>query len=139
MAIEDGKKVGIHYTLTVDGQVVDSSAGKDPLTYTQGSMMIIPGLEKEIKNMKVGDKKTVTVTPEEGYGQRDPAAVHKVPRTAFKDVDNMQVGGVITGESQGQKFQAMIVALDDKEVTLDMNHPLAGKTLTFEVELVGVE
>jgi FKBP-type peptidyl-prolyl cis-trans isomerase SlyD len=139
MTIKNGSKVSINYTLKVDGNVVDTSEGREPLTYVHGSGQIIPGLEVEITGMKKGDKKNVEVIPEKGYGQRDPQAVQKVPRTAFNEPEKLQVGGIITGEANGQAFQAMIVGLTDEEVTLDMNHPLAGKTLNFDIEVVEVE
>lgn len=139
MTIKNGSKVSINYTLKVDGNVVDTSAGREPLTYVHGSGQIIPGLETEITGMEKGDKKSVEVTPEKGYGQRDPRAVQNVPKTAFNEPDKLQVGGVITGEANGQPFQAMVTGISDDEVTLDMNHPLAGKTLNFDIEIVEVE
>ncbi len=139
MVIKEGSKVAINYKLTVDGEVVDSSEGREPLAYTQGSGQIIPGLEKELVGLKAGDKKSVAVAPAEGYGEHNPAAVQKVPRTAFKDADKLKVGSVVGGQVQGQDFEAQVVALDTKEITLDLNHPLAGKTLNFEVEVVSVQ
>jgi len=139
IVIKESSKVAINYVLKVDGKVVDSSEGGEPLNYTQGSGQIIPGLEKQLVGLKAGEKKNVAVAPAEGYGERNPDAVQKVERNAFKDAQSLNVGSVVGGSVQGQEFQAVVVALDDKEVTLDLNHPLAGKTLDFEIEIVSVQ
>jgi FKBP-type peptidyl-prolyl cis-trans isomerase SlyD len=125
--------------LKVEGVVIDSSEDRDPLTYVHGSGQIISGLENKLLGMDAGQKRNITVTPEEGYGDRDPEAVHKVPRDAFDDGDAVKAGSIVRGAMSGQEFQAMVVAVDDKDVTLDMNHPLAGKTLEFDIEILAVE
>lgn len=139
MTIKSGSTVSMNYTLKVDGKVVDSSEGREPLTYVQGSGQIIPGLEEQLEGMKKGDKKQATVSPDKGYGISDPQAVQKVPRTAFQDIDKMKVGDVVSGRVNDQEFQAMITDINDKEVTIDLNHPLAGKTLNFDVEITDVK
>ncbi len=139
MPIKDGSKVSIDYTLTVDGQVVDTSEGRDPMVYTQGTGQIIPGLEKEIAKMAKGEKNSVIVSPEEGYGPHNPEAIRKVARDAFENAGELKVGGMISGEAGGQQFQAIITEVGDSDVTIDLNHPLAGKTLNFEIEIVEVE
>jgi FKBP-type peptidyl-prolyl cis-trans isomerase SlyD len=136
--IQDGSQVSIHYTLTVDGEVVDSSAGKDPLTYVQGQGQIIPGLEEEIGDMKPGDKKDVTVSPEKGYGESDPRGFQTVPKEMFKDAGSINVGDHAQGQIEGRPFRARITEITEEQVTLDLNHPLAGKTLHFAVEVVDV-
>ena len=139
--IKKGSKVTIHYTLTVDGHVVDSSQGNDPLTYTQGGGDIIPGLEEQLVGLAKGDKKTVTVSPDKGYGQPNPNAIQTVAKTSFQDSDNskeLKAGDVVTGHMGDQRFQAIIVSVDKDTVTLDLNHPLAGKTLTFAIEVIEV-
>jgi FKBP-type peptidyl-prolyl cis-trans isomerase SlyD len=137
--ITKGSKVSIHYSLTVEGQVVDSSEGKEPLTFVQGTGQIIPGLDKEIVGLKAGDKKTVVVAPELGYGPRNPDALQKVPPDAFQNSDKIKAGDVVQGNVQGKQFQAVVASIDKDAVTLDLNHPLAGKTLNFEIEIVKVE
>lgn len=139
MVIKDGSKVSINYVLKVDGNIVDSSEGKGPLAYTQGSGQIIPGLEKQLVGLKAGDKKIVAVAPAEGYGEKNPDGIRKVARKDFKDPGALKVGAAVNGSVEGEQFRAMVVAMDDKEVTLDFNHPLAGKTLNFEIEVVKVE
>lgn len=139
MVIKEGSKVSINYVLKVDGNVVDSSKEGGPLTYTQGQSQIIPGLEKQLAGLKAGDKKNISVTPGEGYGEHNPQAIQKVPKKAFKDADALKVGTVVAGVAGDREFQAMVVEIGKEEITLDLNHPLAGKTLDFEVEVVSVQ
>jgi len=139
MKIEKGSKVSINYTLTVDGVVVDSSDGGDPLTYTQGAGEIIPGLESALAGLADGDKKSVVVEPAQGYGDHNPDAVQKVPRANFKDASELEAGMLVSGNSGGQEFQAIVAEVTPTEITLDFNHPLAGKALHFEIEIVSVQ
>lgn len=140
MRIKEGSKVSIDYTLTVDDKEVDTSKGKEPLQYTQGSGMIISGLEEALAGLKKGDHKVVSIPPEKGYGERLDKAIQQVSRDMFKNMGEPKVGMVVSGgEQSGQPFQAMITAVDKKTVTLDLNHPLAGKTLNFDVTVVGIE
>jgi FKBP-type peptidyl-prolyl cis-trans isomerase SlyD len=136
--IKKDSQVKIHYTLKVDGEVIDSTEGKDPLSYVQGSAEIVPGLEEELEGMKTGDKKAVSISPEKGFGQPNPDAFQKVARKAFNDTENLEEGEWVFGDMGGQKFRAKIVDVGDEEVTLDLNHPLAGKTLEFSIEVVEV-
>jgi len=137
--IKDGSKVSIHYTLTVEGEVVDSSQGREPLNYKQGSGQIIPGLENQLVGLKQGEKKSVDIVPEDAYGPHQSEAVQTVPRQAFEDSKHLKVGDLVNGEFQDQTFQATITAVSDEEIILDMNHPLAGKTLHFDIEVITVE
>ena len=133
--IKAGSKVKFDYTLTVDGKVADTSAGRGPLEYTHGAGHIIPGLEKEMLGMKVGDKKTVKVSPEEGYGKVMPEALRRVPKTAIGGVENVKVGDIVGASNAGHTFRAIVKEITETEVVLDFNHPLAGKELTFDVEI----
>lgn len=139
MGIQNGSKVSIHYAVKVDGVLVDTSKERGPLSYVQGEGQIVPGLEGKLLGMEVGERKSVTVTPEEGYGPREDEAVKRVPRAAFADVEQLQVGSIVQGSVEGQAFQAVVMAIDASDVTLDLNHPLAGKTLEFDVEVVAIE
>lgn len=136
--IAQGSTVKMHYTLTVEGRVVDSSSGGDPLEYVQGEGQIIPGLEDAMSAFSQGDKKHVTVDPEKGYGPVHPELVQKVPKQAFKDGEDPNVGAIVSGSTPSGQFQAMVTEVSDTDVTLDLNHPLAGKTLDFDVEVVSI-
>lgn len=136
--IEAGSSVKFHYTLTVDGQQFDSSTGREPMAYVQGKQMIVPGLEEQLTGMKVGEKKTVTVAPEQGYGPSNPMAVQTVPRAVFNNPDSLHVGDMVRGSANGQAFPARVAAITPDSITVDMNHPLAGKTLVFDVEIIEV-
>ena len=131
--------VKINYTLTVDGAVVDTSTGKEPLSFIQGNKMIIPGLEEALAGLKKGDKKQVTVSPEKGYGVLNAAAQQKVPLKSFNDTKSLKVGMMVRGINANSPMQAKVLAITKKNVTLDFNHPLAGKTLNFDVEVMNVE
>lgn len=139
VAVENGMTVSLEYTLTVDGEVVDSSEGHDPLKYVQGSGEIIPGLERQLNGMHEGESRTVTVTPEEGYGKVDPQAFVEVGKNQLPQDVVPEVGMMLRGTGQdGQPFRARIHGVAGDKVTLDLNHPLAGKTLEFKVKIVGL-
>ncbi len=131
--------VTLEYTLTVDGQVVDSSEQHGPVSYIHGVGQMIPGLEKAIEGMAVGDSKEVVVPPEEGYGPEDPEAFISIPRNEFPPTIPLDVGtGVQLSDPQGRVFNAVIHEVADDHVVLNFNHPLAGKTLYFTVKVVGL-
>ena len=140
IAIKDGSKVSFDYTLTVEGKVADSSEGRTPLEYTQGQGQIIPGLEKALLGLKAGDKKTVKVSPEEGYGLIDPQALREVPKTSLPAELKLQVGMVLGMQGpSGRPLPVKVSQIKDDTVVLDLNHPLAGKELNFKVKIVSVE
>lgn len=133
--IQKGAKVKFDYTLTVDGKVQDSSAGRGPLEYTHGAGQIIIGLEEELATMNVGDKKTVKIAAEKAYGPVLEEAIKRVPKTAINNADQLKVGDMVGASNGGHTFRAIVKEISDAEITLDFNHPLAGKELTFEVEV----
>ena len=135
--IAKDKAVSIHYTLTLDGgQVIDSSEGKDPLVYLHGHGNIIPGLAKELVGKGIGEKLSVTVNPEEGYGVHNPGLIQEVPREAFQGVDNLEVGMMFQAPGEGGHIQLIRIAgIEGDKITVDGNHELAGKTLNFAVEI----
>jgi len=137
--IKNESKVTFHYTLKVEGRVLGSSVGKSPASYVHGSGQIIPGLEEEMEGMQPGESREITVQPEKGYGDHDPAAVQKVPKSAFYDADNLKEGETVMGSAGGRDFQARVAGVSPDEITLDLNHPLAGKRLDFSVEVVSVD
>jgi peptidylprolyl isomerase len=135
-----GKTVRIHYTGTLaDGSTFDSSSGREPLEFTVGSGQIIPGLDRAIEGMSVGERKTVEVPAADAYGPRNPDGVQSVPRDQVPDHIPLDPGTqlqVQTGD--GRTLPVTVTEVTADTVVLDANHPLAGKDLTFEVELVEV-
>ena len=139
MRVAKHKVVTIDYTLTDEhGAVVDSSKGGHPLSYIQGIGNIIPGLENALEGKVAGESLTVVVPPAEGYGMRDESLVTAVPRDRFEDAEKLRVGMRFqtAGEEGANIFT--LVDLDDGNVTLDANHPLAGANLNFDVIIVDV-
>lgn len=130
--------IGFHYTLTdKTGTVLDSSIGDEPLFFLEDSQQIIPGLEKEILTMKVGDKKKVEVKAQDAYGDVNPELVVKVKKTQFPPDAKLTVGDQFQVNNDHHSPVFTIMSIDTDEVTVDGNHPMAGKDLTFDVELVG--
>jgi len=137
--IKEGSKVAIDYTLTVDGAIADTSKGRGPLEYVQGSGQIIIGLDRALLGLKPGDKKSVDVAPKEAYGEINPEARRVIPKTSIQDADKLKIGDVVGANSGGHTFRATISKIGDNEIELDFNHPLAGKTLHFDVEIMSVK
>jgi len=135
MKIVNGSVVGIDYSLHLgDGQVVDASPPGNPLTYLHGEGQIVPGLESALEGLSVGEAKQVVVAPAEGYGEHDPRGVQEVPRGAFPPDFEPQVGMELTAEGEdGQAVPFSIREVRPDNVVIDLNHPLAGKTLHFDV------
>jgi FKBP-type peptidyl-prolyl cis-trans isomerase SlyD len=139
--VADDMVVSLDYTLRLDNdQVIDSSEGREPLEFIQGEGHIIPGLERELYGMEIGDEKSVTVAPGEGYGERDDSQVQMVGRDALQPDAELTVGmGVQMQDPQsGQVFQGTISQVNDGHVVIDFNHPLAGETLHFDVSIAGL-
>lgn len=139
-SVSSGRVVTMHYKLTLDdGQVVDSSEGGEPMSYLHGAGEIVPGLESALEGRQVGDDLRVSVTPEKGYGHREPAAVQTVQRSVFPPEAKLEVGITFQAMDQDQNpLLGTITKIAGDEVTVDFNHPLAGMTLHFEVQLAGV-
>ena len=139
MQIADRCVAYFHYTLTNDaGEVLDSSNGRDPLPYLHGKGNIVPGLEKALLGKKTGDKLDVVVAPEEGYGPHVESLVQVVPRSAFQGVANLEPGMQFQAESNMGPVSVVVTSVDGDQVTVDGNHPLAGETLHFAVEITQV-
>jgi FKBP-type peptidyl-prolyl cis-trans isomerase SlyD len=139
MQIADRTVASFHYTLTdASGQVIDSSSGGEPLSYLHGVGNIVPGLEKELTGRSVGDSVKVVVSPEEGYGMPNPMLVQVVPRMAFQGVEQLEVGMAFQAQTPQGPMSVAISRIDGDEVTVDGNHPLAGKTLHFAVDITDV-
>ena len=135
-----GNTVKVHYKGTLDdGTVFDSSHGRDPLEFTVGSGMVIPGFDNAVDGLAVGDSKTVTIPPDQAYGEVNKDLVIDVAREQIPSDITPEIGmGLHMQSEDGQGFDVTVTAVSEESVTLDGNHPLAGKTLTFEVELVEI-
>jgi FKBP-type peptidyl-prolyl cis-trans isomerase SlyD len=139
LKLQDGQVVSMDYTLRVDGDVVDSSDGQAPLEFIQGLGSIIPGLERELYGLGIGDSKTVTVAPVDAYGELNPDAYSDVPRAEFPENIPMEKGIEIQVRDQdGQEMYSRIDSVSEETIRLDFNHPLAGKTLNFDITIVGL-
>lgn len=139
MQIADRCVVSFHYTLTDDaGEVLDSSSGRAPLAYLHGAGNIVPGLESALAGRSAGDSLKVSVPPEEGYGVHHAGLVQEVPKSAFGGVDQVEVGMEFHAQGPQGMFAVTVTAVEDETVTIDGNHPLAGKTLHFDVEITEV-
>jgi FKBP-type peptidyl-prolyl cis-trans isomerase SlyD len=132
--------VSIRYKLSDDnGNVVDTTEGNEPLVYLHGAENIIPGLENALQGKMVGDSLKVTVTPDESYGEIIPELIQSVDRSAFPGIETIEVGMSFEAEDEDGSVERVVVkGVEGNEVTVDANHPLAGITLTFEVEVVDV-
>ena len=138
--VKTGDTVRMHYTGTLgDGTTFDSSSGREPLEFTVGEGQIIPGLERAVAGMEPGETKTVMVAAGEAYGDRDPARMQTVPAEQIPPNVPTEPGTQLEVQTPtGQRMPVVVADRNEKEVTLDANHPLAGQDLTFEVELVEI-
>lgn len=140
MRITDGKVVHIHYTLTDDaGEILDTSAGQEPLVYLHGAGNIIPGLENALEGKTVGDTLTVVVPPEQGYGVRNEELVDTASLSQFPNPEQVEVGVSFRVQMGDMMYVATVTDIAGDTVTFDMNHPLAGVMLNFDVAVVDVK
>lgn len=139
MKAAQGTVVSMHYTLTDDsGEVLDSSRGGNPFNYLHGHSNIVPGLEKALEGAGAGFKSKVTVAPTEGYGEKNPEAIFEAPREHFPPDMKLEAGARVSADGPNGPVTFVIVNLTEAGAVLDANHPLAGKTLYFDVEIIEV-
>lgn len=138
--VENGQKVKIHYTGTLDdGNQFDSSAGREPLEFEMGAGMVIPGFETGVADMEVGEKKSIHIPAAEAYGERREEMVMQFERSQLPEDLKPEVGmGLQMQGPQGQPVPVTVTAVDDENITIDANHQLAGQNLNFELELIEV-
>jgi FKBP-type peptidyl-prolyl cis-trans isomerase SlyD len=137
--IADQKVVSLNFTVKdSQGQIVDSSDGGEPLVYLHGQNNIIPGLEAALVGKTIGDEFDVTVEPAEAYGEYNDEILQVVPREAFKGVETIEPGMVFTAQTQNGPVQLVVAKIEGDEITVDPNHPLAGKTLNFTGSVIEV-
>lgn len=137
--VQNGLVVSMEYTLSVDGEILDSSKDAGPLQFLAGYDNIVPGLEREMVGMKIGESKDVLVLPEDGYGEFDEEAFMEVPRSEFPSDMELEAGLELNvSDEDGQHQLAFVESFDDEKVRLDFNHPLAGAELQFNVKVVAL-
>ncbi|HTL62065.1 MAG TPA: peptidylprolyl isomerase [Nitrospira sp.] len=136
--VSNGKKISLEYTVKLeDGQVVDTNVGGNPLMYTQGANEILRGVESAVEGMEVGEAKQAVVPPMQGYGDADPNAFAEVPKDKLPR--EIEVGTQLHGkDASGREIRPIVSAINDETVLLDFNHPLAGKTLYFDLKVVNI-
>jgi peptidylprolyl isomerase len=140
MKVENGKTVKMHYEGKLeDGTLFDTSQGKEPLEFVFGAGSIIPGLERELEGLDVGDKKEVFVAAKDAYGETNPEATQKVEMSQFPSNITPEVGMQLMAQTEAAEMPVTITEVAEEYVIVDFNHPLAGKNLIFNVEIVDVQ
>lgn len=138
LTIGPGRKVTMHFAIKLeDGQIIDSNFEKSPVEFEVGDGNIPDGFESALTGLKVGDHVELTIAPERGFGQHNPSNIQRMKRSDFKDMD-LEPGLVVSFQEPGGEIPGVVVEFDDANVSVDFNHPLAGKTLTFEVKVLQV-
>lgn len=138
--IRNGSTVSIHYSLTIDGEVVDTTQGSDPVVYRHGQGQLVPGLEERLTGCSRGERIRVVVPPEKAYGPYLPENLHEMAKSLFTDPEATQVGTMVEGRTRlGVPFRAKVVEDKEDSFVVDLNHPLAGKYLEFDVRIVAIE
>ncbi len=139
--VKENNTVKVHYTGKLsDGQVFDSSEGKEPLEFTLGKGQIIPGFEKGLIDMKLNEKKTITIAKEEAYGDINDDLRQEVKRTQLPQDITPEVGmGLVSKSPDGQEMNLLVVEVREESIVIDGNHPLAGKDLIFDLEVVEIK
>jgi len=139
MNIENKKVVSFHYTLkNTQGEQIESSRDRDPMVYLHGTGSIIPGLEKAMAGKKAGDSFEVSIEPAEAYGERKESGIQRIPAKHFKHAERLEVGQPVILQTQQGQVQVTVVKVGRFNIDVDRNHPLAGQTLTFDVEVTDV-
>src|SRR5690554_2152041 len=138
--VQEKSNVSVHYTGTLEnGEVFDSSRDRDPLSFTVGEGQMIPGFEKAVKGMKLNEMKKITIAPEEAYGDANPEMIQTIGKNQLPPDMVVQVGQQLASQMpDGQQIVVTVTDVKDDTITIDANHPLAGKTLNFEIEVVKI-
>mgnify|MGYP003574877766 FL=1 len=138
--VKKGDKIKVHYHGKLsNGETFDSSEGREPLEFEVGSGMVIPGFDEGVTGMSVGDKKTITIPFAEAYGPVNPDMVVDMPKDRFPPEMELAIGmPLVMSDQNGQQFQVTVTEIKEDSILLDANHPLAGKDLTFDLELVEI-
>ena len=140
MEIKKGDNIAVHYTGTfTDGEIFDSSRGRETLNFTVGAGQMIQGFDQAVQGMKKGETTEITLSPAEAYGERNDELIFAMPRTNFPADLELKVGMQLQlTDQQGQPIPATVAEISDDNVQMDVNHPMAGKTLNFEIEIMAI-
>jgi len=140
ITVKNGNKVKVHYTGRFeDGKVFDSSVDREPLDVEVGTAQVIKGFEDGLLGMQEGERKTISVSPEDGYGLPDPALLIEIPNANIPKDFTPKIGMKLSlADKKGQSVMVTVTEIGDESIQLDANHPLAGKTLVFDLELVSI-
>ena len=141
MIVKKGNRVKIQYTGSLnDGTIFDKSKEGEPLGFTVGSGQVIPGFDKAVEGMKLNEEKKVTLKPEDAYGKRDETAIREVPKNSLPENFKPEKGMMIRLQDQtGRPIPGTVTDITENNITVDLNHPLAGKDLTFDIKVIGIE
>lgn len=140
LRIGPDREVTLHFAIKLQsGDVVDSNFDKSPATFRVGDGNLLPGFEQALYGLKAGDRRTLPIEPEQGFGRPNPQNVQVMPRSQFEGMELSEGLLVIFSDASSSEMPGVVKAFDDSQVTIDFNHPLAGKSLTFEVEIVDVK
>ncbi|MEL0644762.1 MAG: FKBP-type peptidyl-prolyl cis-trans isomerase 2 [Olleya marilimosa] len=139
--VKENNTVKVNYTGKLsDGQIFDTSEGREPLEFTLGQGQLIPGFEKGVIDMKLNEKKTITIAKEEAYGDVNPALIQEVSKADLPQDMTPEVGmGLVSKTQDGRETNLMVVEVKEETIVLDANHPLAGKDLVFDLEVVDIK
>ena len=139
LRIGPDREVTLHFALKLEnGEVVDSTEGKAPATFKVGDGNLLPGFEVALYGFKAGDKRSLQIEPENAFGQPNPQNVQVMPRGQFQDMELSEGLLIIFNDAANAELPGVVKAFDEQQVTIDFNHPLAGKTLSFDVEIIEV-
>jgi len=139
--VSEGTRVYVNFSVSLeDGSEVDSNFGGEPVAFVVGDGSLLPGFERLLFGMSAGQRQLFTVSPEEGFGQPNDSNVHQVPRSQFDDASGLEIGLVYSfADASGGELPGLVVAFDEEAVTVDFNHPLAGRNILFDVLVHRVE
>ncbi|HZJ35507.1 MAG TPA: peptidylprolyl isomerase [Gillisia sp.] len=139
--VKENDTVKVHYTgKLADGQVFDSSEGKDPIEFTLGQGQLIPGFEKGLINMKLNEKKTINIPKDEAYGDSREALIQEVQKSELPEEIKPEVGmGLVSKSQDGREMNLVVAEVKEESIVVDGNHPLAGKDLVFDLEVVEIK
>jgi FKBP-type peptidyl-prolyl cis-trans isomerase SlpA len=141
LTLGPGTKVTLHFALRLpDGEIIDSNFEREPATFTVGDGNLLQGFERAIFGLRAGDKKTLVIKPEDGFGQRNPNNIQRIPRAQFPQDVELSEGLMLSfADAQKTELPGVVTSFDDTEVVVDFNHPLAGREVLFDVAILQIE